>query len=191
MTTSPAPALPDSALRVQEALRAVGHDTPIVTFDESTRTAAEAAAAIGCAVAEIAKSVVFKTKASSWPVLVIASGINRVNEKAVARALADHIGGEKIGRADADFVRAATGFAIGGVPPIGHKRPADGAGAGAGTAPPIRIVIDQDLLQYETIWAAAGTPNAVFRSTPAALVSMTGGLVAAIAAPVGGQGAPA
>ena len=162
-------ALPASALKVQEALRARGHDGPIVTFDESTRTAADAASAIGCTVAQIAKSLVFRTKTSGRAVLVIASGANRVDEKAVAGVLADRTGGEKIGRADAAFVREATGFAIGGVPPLGHVTP-------------ILIVIDQDLLQYEEIWAAAGTPNAVFKTSPEALVSLTGGKVAAIAA---------
>ena len=179
MALTPPDALPASAVKVQEALRTLGHDQPVVQFDESTRTSADAAAAIGCTVAQIAKSLVFRTKTSNPPVLVIASGANRVNEKAVARVLADRTGGEKIGRADAAFVRAATGFAIGGVPPVGHEPAQD---AEAGSARSILIVIDQDLLQYEEIWAAAGTPNAVFRATPAALAAMTGGIVADIAA---------
>lgn len=179
MSGSANPALPASAAKVQAALQALGHDGTVVTFDESTRTSAEAATAIGCTVAQIAKSLVFKTKPGGRPVLVIASGANRVDEKAVARVLADQTGGEKIGRADAAFVRDSTGFAIGGVPPIGHSG-APSAGAEAGSA--ILIVIDQDLLQYQEIWAAAGTPNAVFRSTPSALVAMTGGTVAVIAA---------
>lgn len=164
----PADALPASALKVQAALRARGHDGPVVTFAESTRTSAEAAAAIGCTVGQIAKSLVFKTKATGRPVLVIASGANRVDEKAVAAVLSEQTGGEKIGRADAAFVRAATGYAIGGVPPVGHEAP-------------ILIVIDRDLLHYEDIWAAAGTPNAVFRLSPATLEALTGGTVADIA----------
>lgn len=179
MTLSPQDTLPASAQKVQEALTARGHGEPVVLFDESTRTSAEAAAAIGCTVAQIAKSLVFKTKPSQRPVLVIASGVNRVNEKAVGTVLAEQTGGEKIGRADAAFVREATGFAIGGVPPLAHSGP---EGAEGESIRSILIVIDQDLLQYDEIWAAAGTPNAVFRLTPEALVSMTGGIVAAIAA---------
>lgn len=160
--------LPPNALRVQAVLRARGHDGPVVTFAESTRTSDEAAAVIGCTVGQIAKSLVFRTMGSGTPVLVIASGANRVDEKAVAAVLSAKTGGEKIGRADAAFVRAATGYAIGGVPPVGH-------------AAPILIVIDRDLLQYEEIWAAAGTPNAVFRLSPTALETLTGGTVADIA----------
>lgn len=153
------PATAPSALKVQAAL---GDGFQVVEFDASTRTSEDAAAAIGCRVAEIAKSLVFKA-ASGRPVLVIASGTNRVDEKKV-RALI----GEKVGRADADFVRAATGYAIGGVPPIAHA-----------TAPV--VLIDADLETFATIWAAAGTPNAVFRLTPADLVRLTGGQVADIA----------
>lgn len=161
-------ALPASAARVQEALRALGHEAQVVVFGESTRTSADAAAAIGCTVAQIAKSLVFRTKAGDRPVLVIASGVNRVNEKAVAALLADLTGGDKIGRADAEFVRARTGFAIGGVPPIGH-------------AEPPFVAIDRDLMAYDTIWAAAGTPNAVFALKPAELAALTGGRVGAVA----------
>lgn len=169
MTDVPvAPALPASALKVQAALRARGHDGPVVTFSVSTRTSAEAAAAIGCTVGQIAKSLVFRTRGSGIPVLVIASGANRVDEKAVTAVLSEKTGGEKIGRADAAFVRAATGYAIGGVPPVGHEAP-------------ILIVIDRDLLQYQEIWAAAGTPNAVFRLHPADLERLAGGTVADIA----------
>jgi prolyl-tRNA editing enzyme YbaK/EbsC (Cys-tRNA(Pro) deacylase) len=102
---------------------------------------------------------VFRAKTSGRPVLVIASGANRVDEKKLGRLL-----GEKTGRADADFVRAKTGFAIGGVPPVGHAEP------------PVTL-IDRDLLNFDEIWAAAGTPNAVFRLTPNDLVTMTGGQV--------------
>lgn len=154
--------LKESAKRVQEALAARGFAFEVREFPQGTRTAAEAAAAIGCAVAQIAKSLVFRGRSSGRPVLVIASGANRVDEKAVAALI-----GEKIGRADADFVRAATGFAIGGVPPLGHA------------TPPVTL-IDRDLLALGEIWAAAGTPNAVFRLTPEDLVAMTDGRVADI-----------
>jgi prolyl-tRNA editing enzyme YbaK/EbsC (Cys-tRNA(Pro) deacylase) len=145
-----------AAQRVQEALDAHGLGHKVVEFTQTTRTSADAAAALGCTVAQIAKSIVFKS-AGGAPVLVIASGPNRVDERKVAALL-----GEAIGKADADFVRQATGFVIGGVPPLGH-------------AVPIRTLIDQDLLALRPIWAAAGTPNAVFQLTPEALVSLTGG----------------
>ena len=156
------PPLKDSARRVRDALAARGFDFAVREFPQSTRTAAEAAAAIGCGAAEIAKSLVFWARVSGRPVLVITSGANRVDENAVAALI-----GEKIGRADADFVRAATGFAIGGVPPVGHD------------TPPVTL-IDRDLFGLDEIWAAAGTPNAVFRLTPRDLVALTGGQVAEI-----------
>ncbi len=159
MNTAP---LKDKAQRVRAALAARGFAFEVREFPQSTRTAAEAAAAIGCEVAQIAKSLVFRARQSGRPVLVIASGANRVDEKAVAALI-----GEKIGRADADFVRAATGFAIGGVPPLGHD------------TPPVTL-IDRDLLAVDEIWAAAGTPNAVFRLMPEDLVAVTGGRVADI-----------
>ena len=155
--------LSPSARRVQEALAARGFALQVVEYPATTRTAAEAAAAIGCEVAQIAKSLVFRTKADKRPVLVIASGTNRVNEKRIRDLL-----GETIEKADADYVRERTGFAIGGVAPVGHREP------------PI-VVIDQDLLAFDAIWAAAGTPNAVFRLNPADLPALTGGRVAAIA----------
>ena len=108
--------------------------------------------------AEIAKSLIFKA-ADGRPVLVIASGVNRVDEKKVRALL-----GQKIERADADFVRDATGYAIGGVPPVGHPKP-------------IETFIDQDLMKHGEIWAAGGTPNALFRLTPQDLATMTGGRV--------------
>ena len=145
-------ATPPSALRVQAVL---GEGFRVLEFTASTRTAAEAAEAIGCTVAQIAKSILFRA-ASGRPVLVVACGTNRVDEKKVAALL-----GEKIGRADAEFVREATGFAIGGVPPVGHA-----------TAP--AVLLDRDLEAFETIWAAAGTPNAVFRLTPVDLARLTG-----------------
>lgn len=151
-----------SARRVQAELAARGFDFQVREFPQSTRTAAEAAAAIGCTVAQIAKSLVFRGRDSDRPVLVIASGANRVDEAAVAAVI-----GEKIARADADYVRARAGFAIGGVPPVGHLE-----------AP--QVVIDRDLLDLPEVWAAAGTPNAVFRLTPAGLTELCGGRVADI-----------
>lgn len=146
--------------RVKAALHEQGIEAEPVEFAESTRTSAEAAAAIGTTVAQIAKSLVFL--ADGQPLLVIASGVNRVDTKKLGALLA-----MKITRADADAVRATTGFPIGGVPPLAHTTP-------------LRTVIDEDLLAYPTIWAAAGTPNAVFQTTPADLRKMTDGQVADI-----------
>ncbi len=148
-----------SARRVQEALAAQGFAFDVREFPDSTRTSAEAAAAIGCAVGQIAKSLVFRGAESGDAVLIIASGANRVDP-----AKAEALLGEAIKRADADFVREATGFAIGGVPPLGHDRP-------------LVTVIDEDLLAFEVIWAAAGTPNAVFRLSPKDLGDLIGGRV--------------
>jgi len=151
-----------SADRVRHALAQLGVEAEIRSFDASTRTSADAAAAIGCQVAQIAKSLVFRAKPSGRAVLVIASGINRVSEAKLAAAL-----GEAIGKADAAFVRDKTGFAIGGVAPVGHSEK------------PV-IFIDEDLLQYAEIWASAGTPNSVFRLTPGELQRITGGRVLAL-----------
>ena len=155
-------AVPSSAERVRHALAALGHTPDIKEFGATTRTSAEAAAAIGCTVAQIAKSLVFRAVGSSRAVLVIASGVNRVDEKLVVAAV-----GDRIAKADATFVRDKTGFSIGGVAPVGH------------TEKPVTL-IDEDLLQHAEIWAAAGTPNSVFRLTPQALVAMTDGRVIAI-----------
>lgn len=152
-----------SAARVAAALEARGFAFPVRELDRSTRTAAEAAAAVGCTVDQIAKSVLFRAARSGRPVLVIASGANRVDEAEVAAIL-----GEELGRADADFVRRETGFVIGGVPPVGHERP-------------IVTFIDEDLLTFDEVWAAAGTPFAVFRLPSAALAELTGGTVARVA----------
>jgi len=156
-------ALSARAQQVQDALAAAGFANRVVELADSTRSSAEAAAAVGTTVAQIAKSLIFRTKPGDRPILVIASGVNRVDEAKLA-ALA----GERIDRPDADFVRDRTGFAIGGVPPVGH---------------PVRIrtYIDRDLLALGEIWAAAGTPNAVFRLTPDELVRMTAGEVADLA----------
>ncbi len=154
--------LSQSAQVIQEALTRKGLTTRVVELAASTRTAAEAAQAIGCQVAQIAKSLIFRTKMTGKPILVLASGSNRVNEKTVAR----HVG-EEIAKADADFTREVTGFAIGGIPPIGHKQK-------------IETYIDKDLLQYKELWAAAGTPHAVFSLDSANLESLTGGKIISI-----------
>ena len=151
-----------SAYKVQQAVLDLGFNFRIVEFSETTRTSADAAAAIGCTVGQIAKTLVFQAVDSKDPILIIASGSNRVNEKTIQSIL-----GEAIKKADAEFVRTSTGFAIGGVPPICHPSP-------------ITTFIDQDLLTYSEIWAAAGTPNAVFPLTPDELIKMTGGKVISI-----------
>jgi len=151
-----------SADRVRQALAALGHEPEIREFGATTRTSADAAAAIGCTVGQIAKSLVFRAVGTNRAVLIIASGANRVDEARVSAAI-----GDRVAKADATFVRDKTGFAIGGVAPVGH------------TETPI-IVIDEDLFQHGEIWAAAGTPNAVFRLSPEALAAMTGGRVIAV-----------
>jgi prolyl-tRNA editing enzyme YbaK/EbsC (Cys-tRNA(Pro) deacylase) len=147
-----------NAERVQAELRSLEANGEVVELAASTRTSQEAAAAIGTTVAQIAKSLVFVT--GEVPVLVIASGVNRVSME----KLAAHLGSPAT-RPDADTVKRLTGFPIGGVAPVGHA-----------TRP--RVVIDRDLFQYEEIWAAAGTPNAVFRTTPEELVRITQGEMA-------------
>jgi prolyl-tRNA editing enzyme YbaK/EbsC (Cys-tRNA(Pro) deacylase) len=154
--------LSPSAQKVQDALMGRGFENKVVEHEQTTRTSAEAAAAVGCEVGQIVKSVIFKTKESGRPVLVVASGVNRVNEKRLGEMV-----GEKLEKPDADFVRQQTGFVIGGVPPLGHSQP-------------MITFVDEDLLQYAEIWAAAGTPNAVFRLTPDELVTMTGGKVVSV-----------
>jgi prolyl-tRNA editing enzyme YbaK/EbsC (Cys-tRNA(Pro) deacylase) len=139
------PDLSPSAAKVQTALDAYGLSLQVVELPDSTRTAADAAAAVGCAVAQIAKSLIFRTTRTGRPVLVIASGANRVDEDRIGTLI-----GEPIGKADAGFVRSETGFVIGGVPPVGHDQAID-------------TFVDEDLLLYDEIWAAAGTPNAVFK----------------------------
>ncbi len=152
-----------SALRVQTVLDRHGLDCRVVELPESTRSALEAARAVGCDVAQIAKSLVFRGSGSDEALLVIASGANRVSEKKLAG-----LAGEGILKADADFVRQRTGFAIGGVAPIGH-------------AIPLRIWIDRDLLDHQTVYAAAGTPRSLFSIRPADLVEVTGAQVADVA----------
>ena len=150
------PARHPTALRVWQLLRDAGIDTQVVEFEQPTRTSAEAAAAVGCDVAQIAKSIVFRGAASGEAVIVVASGANRVSEAKVAA----HVG-ETLARADADFVREATGYAIGGVAPLGHAKA-------------VKLLLDEDLRRYETVWAAAGTPFSVFPLPPEKLRSLTG-----------------
>ncbi len=151
-----------SARRVQEALIEYGLSCQVVEMPQSTRTADDAARAVGCGVGQIVKSLVFKGKETQQPVLVATSGANRVNEKKIAALVS-----ESISQADPDFVREKTGFAIGGVPPVGHVQK-------------IRIFIDKDLLQHDEIYAAAGTPRALFKLTPAELQKITNGQVVAV-----------
>ena len=148
-----------SAQKVQDALSQSGLKLQVVELPASTRTSAEAAQAVGCQIGQIAKSLVFKTRDTQRPILVIASGANRVDELKIGARL-----GEPIEKADADFVRSRTGFVIGGVPPVGHMEA-------------IRTFIDEDLLAFEQIWAAAGTPHAIFPLKPADLVQITKGEV--------------
>ena len=150
------PASHPTALRTQQLLAESGLGIRVVEFEQPTRTSAEAAAAIGCSVAEIAKSIVFRALESGLAVVVVTSGDNRVSEKKVGALV-----GEKLGRADADFVRAATGYAIGGVAPLGHAKP-------------VRLLVDAELQRFATVWAAAGTPFSVFPITPAQLLRLTG-----------------
>jgi prolyl-tRNA editing enzyme YbaK/EbsC (Cys-tRNA(Pro) deacylase) len=154
--------LSSSAGKVQEALNKFGVSCQVVEMPQSTRTADDAARAVGCQVGQIVKSLVFKGKESQAAILVATSGANRVNEKKIATIIS-----EPISQAEADFVREKTGFAIGGVPPVGHVQQ-------------IRIFIDEDLLQYEEIYAAAGTPRALFKLTPADLQKMTNGQVVSV-----------
>jgi prolyl-tRNA editing enzyme YbaK/EbsC (Cys-tRNA(Pro) deacylase) len=151
-----------AAQRVQDALNALGVACQVVELPESTHSAAEAAQAIGCRVEQIAKSLVFRGRSTNQPILAIVSGGNRVDEEKLAVLVA-----EPVARANADYVRQQTGYAIGGVPPVGHVQS-------------LTCVVDEDLLQYEQIWAAAGTPRAVFRLTPADLQRITDGRVVSV-----------
>ena len=153
-----------AAQRVQDALKVLGVACQVVELPESTRSAAEAAQAIGCRVEQIVKSLVFRGQSTDRPILAIVSGGNRVAEEKLALLVA-----EPVAKADADYVRQRTGYAIGGVPPVGHVES-------------LMCVVDEDLLQYEQIWAAAGTPRAVFRLTPADLQRITDGRVVSVAA---------
>ncbi|HKE39339.1 MAG TPA: YbaK/EbsC family protein [Casimicrobiaceae bacterium] len=150
------PAKHPNAMRTWQLLRDAGIDTRVVEFEQPTRTSADAAAAIGCSVAEIAKSIVFRGQKSGRAIIVVASGDNRISEAKVAESV-----GEPLLRADGDFVRTATGYAIGGVAPIGHSQP-------------VTLLLDEDLRRFQTIWAAAGTPFSVFPLSPDQLRALTG-----------------
>jgi prolyl-tRNA editing enzyme YbaK/EbsC (Cys-tRNA(Pro) deacylase) len=146
-------------MKVQAAAEALGLTISVREMSQSTRTAEEAAAACGVGVGQIVKSLVFTGASSGMPYLLLVSGGNRVNEKGVAAHL-----GEKLQRPDADAVRELTGFAVGGIPPFGHRER-------------LATFMDRDLLQYEVVWAAAGTPSAVFPADPAKLRDATGAAV--------------
>jgi prolyl-tRNA editing enzyme YbaK/EbsC (Cys-tRNA(Pro) deacylase) len=151
-----------SAQKIQEILDGLGPDFEVIEFNESTRTAQEAADRVGCQLGQIVKSLVFRGITSGKCILVLTSGANRVDEKRVSEYL-----GEPLGRADADFVRRMTGYSIGGVPPVGHIQP-------------LETFIDEDLLKYPRVWAAAGTPNAVFELSSSDLVKITQGKVSRV-----------
>ena len=159
----------ESSRKVADALAAAGIETEIIEFAESTRTADEAAAAVGTTVGRIVKSLVFtagnRGEDGDEPILILVSGDNRLDTAKLSAHLE-----RPVRRADADLVRAATGFAIGGVPPLGHTRP-------------LPVYIDQDLMGYDSVYAAAGTPNSVFPIAPADLRRVTGGTVLDLAAP--------
>lgn len=160
--------LPSGAARFRDGAHKLGLDPQIFVFPKTTRTAAKAAADTGCELAQIAKSLIFSSRAPGTPVPVVASGANRVDEGAVAWALAEPLADEDIERADPGFVRDVTGYAIGGVPPIRHAvRPL--------------VAVDRDLLTHDVIWAAAGASSAVFGTSAGELVELTGGVVAAVA----------
>jgi prolyl-tRNA editing enzyme YbaK/EbsC (Cys-tRNA(Pro) deacylase) len=152
-----------SAQKVQDALSQFGITLAVKEFPSSTRTAQEAADSIGCTVGQIAKSLVFMGKTSGKPILIIASGSNRVDTKKIETLV-----GEKISKPDANYVREQTGFAIGGIPPLGHTNT-------------LLTYVDEDLQRFDEIWAAAGTPNAVFMLTPSELMTITSGQVVSVA----------
>jgi prolyl-tRNA editing enzyme YbaK/EbsC (Cys-tRNA(Pro) deacylase) len=154
---------PRAVQRVREALTRKALAAEIRLMPDSTRTAEDAAAACGCGVAQIVKSRVFRGQPSGTPILILVSGVNRVDTARIRSAI-----GEELVRPDAAFVRDVTGFAIGGIPPLGHDRP-------------LRTLIDRDLLEFPFVWAAAGTPNAVMRLDPRALAEATGGAILTVA----------
>jgi len=164
--------LSPSAQKIQDLLHSLGFNYTVVEHAESTRTAQEAADRAGCELGQIIKSLIFRGKVSGKPILVLTSGANRVDEKRISGYAEENTPalhaprqrGAGVSRADADFVRAVTGYAIGGVPPIGHNEK-------------METFIDEDLMQYLVVWAAAGTPNAIFELTPTDLQKMTGGKI--------------
>ena len=151
--------LKDAARRVQERAAGLGLEIEVRQMPASTRTAVDAAAACGCGVGQIVKSLVFKGRTSGKPYLLLVSGSNRVDEKGVAAVI-----GEPLTRPDAQFVRDVTGYAIGGIPPLGHDTP-------------LATYFVRDLMQYDVVWAAAGTPESVFAASPSQLAEKTGATV--------------
>lgn len=149
--------LPQSAQRVQDFLAAKGFSFTVRELPGSTRTAQEAAASIGCTVAQIAKSLIFRETDTNLPILVIASGSNRVDVTKIEKKT-----GLKLGKADGSYVKEKVGYAIGGIPPVGHTEP-------------LKTILDSDLQNFDVIWAAAGTPFAVFQLQPADLGPLTNG----------------
>ncbi|TBR72161.1 MAG: YbaK/EbsC family protein [Burkholderiaceae bacterium] len=166
MTSAPASFLPEGVQRVAAALQAQGHPHAPLMLDDAARTAQQAADALGIAVGQIAKSIVFRRTSDDAAVLVVTSGDRRVDEKKVAALVCTD--GGKLGRADADFVKASTGFSIGGVSPLAHANP------------PVTL-IDRELFRFEEIWAAAGHPHGVFKLKPQDLQRLTGAPVADVA----------
>lgn len=154
--------LSPSAQKIQNLLTSLGYNYTVIEHAESTRTAQEAADRAGCELGQIVKSLIFRGKTSGKSILVLTSGANRVDEKRISE-----YAGESISRADADFVRTVTGFAIGGVPPIGHTEK-------------METYLDEDFLKYQVIWAAAGTPNAIFELKTEDLQKMTGGKIVGV-----------
>ena len=151
-----------SVRKLEKALKAHGLECQVLNMKETTRSAQDAANSLGCRVEQIVKSLVFMTKKTKKPILVITSGANRVNTKKIRNLLS-----EPIKMADPDFVRAKTGFAIGGVPPLGHSNP-------------LATFIDEDLLKHTEIWAAAGTSNTMFKLSPDDLKKITEGQVISV-----------
>jgi prolyl-tRNA editing enzyme YbaK/EbsC (Cys-tRNA(Pro) deacylase) len=164
MTTPPGEHKPlsASAQKVQDAIAALGLMNRVFELEHPVRTAADAAAAVGCDVSQIAKSIIFMTRRTRRPILVVTSGANRVNEDTLATLV-----GEPLDRASADFVREQTGYAIGGVPPLAHRQR-------------VETFLDLDLMSLTDIWAAAGHPNALFRVTPEELLQMSSARVVSV-----------
>lgn len=154
--------LSPTAQKIQTILDRLGYKCEVIEYQETTRTSIDAAAQVGCTLGQIVKSLIFIGKKSGEPILILTSGANRVDTNKISNLI-----GEKIDRADPEFVRSKTGYSIGGIPPLGHHSL-------------INTLIDEDLLKYDQIWAAAGTPNAVFRLTPQDLKTMSSGKVVSV-----------
>lgn len=157
--------LSQNSQKIQKLLNQLGLDNKVLELPDSTRTSSDAAKAVKCSIDQIAKSMIFKTKSTNRPILIIASGGNRVNEKALRKFVP-----EKVSMASPDFVKETTGFIVGGVPPAGHTTQ-------------IETFIDKDLMKFKEIWAAAGTPYSIFKLTPQQLVDITNGKVIDITNP--------